>query len=139
MRHYKLIRANPTFQENLSKRWKRYSYQGKAASYRIAALETNNPLENRMKVILDDLRINYCYQSIIGNYRVDFLIQPQRLIVETDGKYHDLQKDKDALRDEWLKSQGYHVFHVPADAVFNSPESVKRQITSLLAGKHIVS
>jgi very-short-patch-repair endonuclease len=46
-------------------------------------------------------------QVPIGAYVVDFLCLRHRLIVEADGPFHD--PEQDAVRDAWLRSQGFRV------------------------------
>ena len=48
-------------------------------------------------------------QVPIGKYIADFLCVEEKLIVELDGAPHDAleQKDHDARRTTWLRSQGY--------------------------------
>jgi very-short-patch-repair endonuclease len=47
-------------------------------------------------------------QFPVGNYIVDFVCLEKRLIIELDGGGHneDAQRKYDAVRDEWLKTQG---------------------------------
>ena len=127
------IKLKPTYYDKLLRKAKHGIINNNHSGvFRYQALETNNPLENRMKVLLDDLKINYTYQAIIGNYRVDFLEPISKTCIETDGIYHENQVEKDVKRDAWLKSQGYKVLHIPANAVFNAPDQVKTQLASLL-------
>ena len=50
-------------------------------------------------------------QYIIGNYIADFFFRNSMLIVEIDGGYHytEEQMNADAIRQQWLEQQGYHV------------------------------
>ena len=47
-------------------------------------------------------------QVPIGRYIVDFICFEKRLIIEVDGGQHSESK-RDAVRDRWLVSQGFHV------------------------------
>lgn len=47
-------------------------------------------------------------QEPIGRYIVDFVCYERNLIIEVDGGQHS-QSLTDALRDEWLKGQGFRV------------------------------
>ena len=48
-------------------------------------------------------------QQVIGAYIVDFLCLEQELIIEIDGAQHAESKEYDAVRSEWLGSQGFIV------------------------------
>lgn len=50
-------------------------------------------------------------QYIIGDYIVDFICRDCGLIIEVDGAYHSEPKQihDDALREQWLTKQGYHI------------------------------
>jgi very-short-patch-repair endonuclease len=47
-------------------------------------------------------------QVPIGKYIADFVCLERRLIVEVDGSQHE-DSDNDKVRDNWLKSQDFHV------------------------------
>src|SRR3569833_2693771 len=55
--------------------------------------------------------IGFRRQVPIGRYIADFVHLRARLIVELDGGWHDFPEAQlhDALRDEWLASQGFRV------------------------------
>jgi very-short-patch-repair endonuclease len=48
-------------------------------------------------------------QVPIGPYIVDFVCAEARVIVELDGPTHDARAGYDAVRDAWLRGQGYTV------------------------------
>ena len=48
-------------------------------------------------------------QEPIGNYIVDFVCYEKRLVIEVDGGQHAQEKKKDAVRDGWLREQGFKV------------------------------
>jgi very-short-patch-repair endonuclease len=58
-------------------------------------------------------------QAPIGRYVADFVCEDCKLIVELDGAPHDSpeQQDHDALRDSWLRAQGYEVLRLHNDLV----------------------
>ena len=87
-----------------AKKSKRY-ISSKHGLWRKQALAANNPLENAMKGLLTALSIDFMYQAIIGGYRVDFLIDSRRVIIETDGRQHQDEKARvyDMARDAWLE------------------------------------
>ena len=65
-------------------------------------------LEKRMQQFLDNLSIQYDFQRVFNikkksgaikqYYIADFYVPSKNLIIETDGKFHDQQVDKDELR-----------------------------------------
>jgi very-short-patch-repair endonuclease len=64
-------------------------------------------------------------QLPIGRYVGDFVCLRHRQIVELDGPYHD--KDRDAERDTWLKTQGFRVLRFKNE-LLNCPDLVLGQI-----------
>ena len=58
-------------------------------------------------------------QVPVGNYVADFLCIEHRLIVELDGRPHEQedQRRHDAIRDRWLRDNGYHVLRLDNDLV----------------------
>jgi 5-methyltetrahydrofolate--homocysteine methyltransferase len=50
-------------------------------------------------------------QHIIGKYIADFVCLKRRLIIEVDGKIHQLpdNKEADKIRTEWLEEKGFKV------------------------------
>ncbi len=47
-----------------------------------------------------------------SRYIADFASHRARLIVEADGRSHDVAVDYDAARDRWFEGQGYRVFRL---------------------------
>jgi len=48
-------------------------------------------------------------QEQIGNYIVDFVCFEKRIIIEVDGGQHTTEKDRDNVRDEWFRKQGFKI------------------------------
>ena len=68
--------------------------------------------ENRMWYYLRGRRFDnrkFRRQVPIGPYIVDFLCESARLIIEVDGGQHSEQRRYDAIRTQWLRTQGYEV------------------------------
>ena len=53
--------------------------------------------------------INFADKYPLGNYIVDFVSFEKKIIIEIDGGHHALQEEKDRLRDDWLKNQGFQI------------------------------
>jgi len=67
-------------------------------------------------------------QFVIGNFIVDFVCRKLKLIIELDGSYHDLIKEKDAARDRRLKKLGFIVLRIAEKDVRNDFNNVIRNI-----------
>jgi len=82
-----------------------------ATTKRARALRRTQPATERILwKLLRDRRLSdfkFRRQVPIGPYVVDFACFGRRLIVEADGPFHDPAAD--AVRDDWLASQGFHV------------------------------
>ncbi len=48
-------------------------------------------------------------QHPIGRYITDFVCLEKHLILEIDGGQHDIEKDQDQERTNWLVTEGYSV------------------------------
>jgi very-short-patch-repair endonuclease len=66
-------------------------------------------------------------QEQLGDYIVDFVCFRSRLIVEADGSQH-AESAGDAVRDEWLKAQGFRVLRFWNNDILENPEGVARVI-----------
>ena len=71
-------------------------------------------------------RLKFRRQVPLGRYVLDFLCLRHRLIIEADGPFHD--SDKDAVRDAWLRSQGFRVLRFPNSTVSNRPNDIEAAI-----------
>lgn len=69
-------------------------------------------------------------QHIIGDYIVDFLFRKSKVIVEIDGGYHftEEQQREDALRTEWLETQGYKVIRFANEKVLCDTDNMIKEI-----------
>ncbi len=72
-------------------------------------------------------------QHQIGLYIVDFYCDELWLIVELDGSIHlsKEQKEKDIIRDEYLKSVGFKIYRFENNEVLNKPEMLLQTIEKL--------
>ena len=73
-------------------------------------------------------------QHIIGDYIVDFVCLPARLVIELDGGYHQIPKQQveDAQRTEWLESKGYRVLRFTNEELFGGIDRVLDKIKDYL-------
>ena len=89
----------------------------------------NNMTKEERKLwyeFLKDLPLTIKRQKIIDNYIVDFYCFEKRTIIEIDGGQHYIPegKEKDKVRDEYLKEQGYITLRYTDSEVNNNFEGV---------------
>ena len=75
-------------------------------------------------------------QKVIGNYVVDFYCASAKVVIELDGSQHyaDEGRQKDAVRDAYLREQGIRVLRYSNLEVMKNFEGVCADIL-----RHIVS
>lgn len=73
-------------------------------------------------------------QHIIGQYIADFVCLSHKLVIEVDGKIHQLleNKESDEIRTNWLQSQGFKVIRFTNEQVLSDPENVLAEILKVL-------
>lgn len=94
----------------------------------------NNPTEaetllwNHLRT--DGLGVTFKRQHIVGGFIADFICIESKLIIELDGKYHQLphQQTSDAERTKWLESKGFKVIRFTNEELFESIDSVLEKI-----------
>jgi very-short-patch-repair endonuclease len=67
-------------------------------------------------------------QAPLGEYIVDFLSMPLRLIIEVDGGIHDHQKEEDKAREEYLCSHGFTILRIRNENIYADLPEVLMQI-----------
>jgi very-short-patch-repair endonuclease len=69
-------------------------------------------------------------QEQIGHYIVDFVCYDKKVIIELDGGQHSVpeQREKDEMRDSWLRSQGFSVLRFWDSDVLTNIEGVLEKI-----------
>ena len=86
--------------------------------YRTALIENSTDAEIIFKNRLDLFKVRYIFQYRIDYNNsfiiADFFIKSIKLVIEIDGGYHrtKIQREKDRLRDEFLKENGYKVIRI---------------------------
>jgi very-short-patch-repair endonuclease len=63
-------------------------------------------------------------QQSIENFVVDFVSFEKRIVIELDGSQHQLEKDKDTKRDNWLEEQDFRVLRFWNNEVLRNIEGV---------------
>ena len=67
-------------------------------------------------------------QTPIDNYIVDFCCKELKVVIELDGKYHELQPEKDLNRQKRLESFGLKIIRFEELQVLNDVETVVKEI-----------
>jgi very-short-patch-repair endonuclease len=76
--------------------------------FRNKQIKSSNPLENKIKNILEELEIKFVYQKVFRKGKkfkiADFYLTEHKLILECDGSYHESKESqkKDAKRTNWI-------------------------------------
>ncbi len=80
--------------------------------------------------------LHFRRQHRIGPYIVDFCCRPSRLVVEIDGYVHTLPDRiaRDAVRDEYLRTQGFRVCRFSDSAIWADLEGVLAAIAEAAVG-----
>lgn len=72
-------------------------------------------------------------QEQLGDFIVDFVCFGARLIIEADGAQHS-ESERDAVRDDWLREQGFRVLRFWNNDVLSNPDGVARVILEAAQG-----
>jgi very-short-patch-repair endonuclease len=95
--------------------------------------------ERRLWKLLRDRRLaglKFRRQVVLGRYIADFVCFRHRMIVEADGPHHE-DRAEDAVRDDWLRSQGFRVLRFPNQQIENRREQVVAAILEAAEAKVI--
>ena len=71
-------------------------------------------------------------QHPTGPYVLDFFCSDARLAIEVDGEAHSRgdRPQRDATRDQWLRSAGIETIRIPAAAILDDADAALRWIIS---------
>jgi very-short-patch-repair endonuclease len=91
------------------------------------------PHEKAMWCLLREgelVALNWRKQATLGDYILDFVSHPARLVVEVDGLQHARREnaDHDAERTAWLRSQGYRVLRFWNNEAIRDRDGIWRTI-----------
>ena len=92
-----------------------------ASNYYLGTWFCESESERRYKKKLQEANIDFSQQVVIGNRRVDFLVNGTE-IHEINGHYHysDSQRKKDLERKKELEKQGYKIKEIKAETLFKN-------------------
>ena len=79
------------------------------------------------------LGIRVLRQQPIGSYIVDFYCPSKRLIIEVDGRSHDVSGTYDVKREAELRAMGYYIARFTNDEIITDIDGVIEQIAALLS------
>ena len=81
-----------------------------------------------------DSKIGYKFrrQYPIDNYILDFYCYEKNLNIEIDGKDHELYKEDDDKRDEYMKYKGIKVIRYKAVDIFNNLDNILMSLKEYL-------
>jgi very-short-patch-repair endonuclease len=81
----------------------------------------------------NDAGLRFRKQHAAGVYVLDFYCAPARLAIEVDGEAHSRgdRPQRDAIRDQWLATQGVRTLRYPAVEVLSNLEGVVRIIIAI--------
>ncbi len=69
-------------------------------------------------------------QMPVGPYFADFLSRELKLVIECDGISHDRDPASDAIRDQWMRQNGYTILRFTNADVLGNAEGVALKIAS---------
>jgi len=96
--------------------------------------------EDALALILDRMGIEYVRQYTISDiahvYPSDFYVDKYKMVIEVDGRYwhgdrRPIQKELDHIRNNEMKSAGYHVIRFWGDEIKNS-EYIEHKLNSII-------
>lgn len=101
----------PEARKQNSERAKKYYAENpeKHINFILAQKGFETSIEKKMRLALEEKLISFETQFKIGRFWVDFALTDYRLVIEADGEYWHQDKEKDAKRDEIIKSYGWRV------------------------------
>ena len=87
------------------------------------------------KLKRNQLGVKFRRQHVIVDFIPDFVALSQKIIIEIDGKIHDLKKEYDENREFLLEKEGYSILRFSNDKVLNDLESVLIKIKEVIHQK----
>ncbi len=75
--------------------------------------------------------LHFRRQQIVFGYFADFYCHQHSLIVEVDGGIHELQKDYDAEREDYLIARGFQIIRFTNDEIDKDLKSVLQKIVDV--------
>ena len=108
-------------------------------------------IENRKKpteaesILWDYLKgnvfgVHFRRQHIIGQFIADFVCLSHKLIIEVDGKYHQLpnQKISDRERTDWLENKGFKILRFSNEQIISDTDRVLTIIHEYIINERVM-
>lgn len=111
---------------------------GQSVSYEVheRAKKLRREMTPAEKILWKELRTNklnslhFRRQQIIHGYFADFYCHQHELIVELDGRIHELQKEYDAEREEYLIAIGFRIIRFTNEEINENLKGVLQKIVA---------
>lgn len=100
----------------------------RAKQLRKLAPITEQKLWNALRLASKGSSVRFRRQHPITPYIVDFVCLSARLVIEVDGLSHDAQIKYDAVREAFLKSQGFQIIRFSNQQVLEDAPAVAETI-----------
>lgn len=81
--------------------------------------------------------LHFRRQQIIDGFIADFYCHAARLVIEVDGKIHELQAEYDAERDRVLLARGLHLLRIRNEEVVQEIDRVLMLIAQVCGEKNL--
>ena len=112
--------------------------RGQSVSYEVheRAKKLRREMTPAEKILWKELRTNklnslhFRRQQIIHGYFADFYCHQHELIVELDGRIHELQKEYDAEREEYLIAIGFRIIRFTNEEINENLKGVLQKIVA---------
>jgi very-short-patch-repair endonuclease len=75
--------------------------------------------------------VRFRKQHAIGPFVADFYCPRLKLVIEIDGLIHDFTPDRDAARDDYMRSLGLRIIRIPAADVMADAVGVASELVRL--------
>jgi len=110
--------------------------RGQSVSYEMyeRAKKLRREMTPAEKILWKELRTNklnglhFRRQQIVHGYFADFYCHQHELIVELDGRIHELQKEYDAEREEYLVALGFRIIRFANEDITRNLKGVLQKI-----------
>jgi 5-methyltetrahydrofolate--homocysteine methyltransferase len=86
------------------------------------------------------LGVHFRRQHIIGQFIADFVCLSHKLIIEVDGKYHQLsnQKISDRERMDWLENKGFKILRFSNEQIISDTDRVLTIIHEYIINERVM-
>ena len=111
------------------------SFYHTSREYQLKLRKNQTPAEKVLWEVVRNKQLGgfkFRRQHIIDVFIVDFVCIKAKLVIEVDGKIHDLQKEYDEERTRYLNDYGFKVIRFKNEEVLNKIDWVKKEIVKAL-------